>query len=756
MIKYNHLKEEVIILNKIVLNIEGMHCAACSAAVEKSVNKLEGVDSVSVNLTAGNALIYFDEALVSAEKMISAINNAGFKGSLPEDKERKEIRLKDEKETKRAKQRLIFSIFFAIPLFYISMGHMLGAPLPEFINPALNPIGYALSQLIFCIPVLISGSEIFKNAVKAAVHKNVNMDTLISMGSAVSFAYSIYSLTQIIGGDSSYIHQLYFESAGMILTFILIGRYLETASKKKTNSAVEKLLDLSPETALLVVDGVEKEVSSSSLKKGDIVAVKSGMTIPVDGIIISGHCTADESMLTGESLPVEKNKGNEVFGGTINTNGYIQLEVTADINSSAPAKIAEYVSLAQTTKAPIANLANKIASVFVPTVIAIASISALLWLILGEAPAFALKIFVCVLVIACPCSLGLATPTALTVSMGSSASKGILIKNGEAIERLAAIDTVIFDKTGTITKGKPEVEDFLCFNGFVKQRALALLGSAEIKSEHPLALAIVDYCRNNNISFTECSEFNSLTSMGLECTVENDKIVCGNENLMLKNSVDMTAAKEFADMVSEKGKTAIFLSVNGVLAAAAAISDSLREGCKETLDEIKKLNIKTIMLTGDNRRTADSIAAQAGIEEVFAELMPDDKLSIVNKLKNEGRKVIMVGDGINDAPSLTAADVGMAIGTGTDIAIESADIVLMGGNVAEVLTAIKISKRTMKIIKQNLFWAFAYNCVCIPVAAGLLHAFGGPLLNPMIAAGAMSLSSVTVVSNSLRLRKIKK
>lgn len=743
-------------MNKAVLNIEGMHCAACSAAVEKSVSKLQGVDSVSVNLTAGNALIYFDEKSVTVEQMIEAINNAGFIGSLPENKDRKEIKEKDEKETKKAKQRLILSIIFAVPLFYISMGHMLGAPLPRFINPELNPVGYALSQLVFCIPVLFSGFEIFKNAVKAAIHKNVNMDTLISMGSAVSFIYSIYSLSKIIDGDLSYVHQLYFESAGLILTFILIGRFLETASKKKTNSAVEKLLDLSPETAILIVDGAEKEIASSALKSGDIVAVKSGMAIPVDGKIINGRCIADESMLTGESLPVDKNIGDDVFGGTINTNGYIQIEVTADINSSAPAKIAEYVSLAQTTKAPIANLANKIASIFVPTVIAIAIAAAVIWLIAGETPAFALKIFVCILVIACPCSLGLATPTALTVSMGSSAADGILIKNGEAIERLADIDTVIFDKTGTITKGKPEVTDFECFNTFDDKAALSLLASAEIKSEHPLALAITEYCKKMNIEFSECRDFKSVTGMGLECKVGTDTVVCGNEKLLTEKSVDMSAAKEFADAVSNEGKTAIFLSVNGVLAASVAISDSLREGCPNIISEIKSLGIKTVMLTGDNKNTAELIGFKAGIEEVYSELMPDDKLSIVNKLKNDKKKVIMVGDGINDAPSLTAADVGMAIGTGTDIAIESADIVLMGGDISEVLSAIKISKRTMRIIKQNLFWAFAYNCICIPVAAGLLHAFGGPLLNPMIAAAAMSLSSVTVVSNSLRLRKIKK
>ncbi len=743
-------------MNKIVLNVDGMHCAACSAAVEKSINKLKGVDSVSVNLTAGNALIYFDENSVSVNEMINAVNNAGFVGSLPENKERKEIKQKAEKDAVSAKKRLILSVIFAIPLFYISMGHMFGAPIPQFIDPAFNPSMYAISQLIFCIPVLISGSDIFKNAVKAALHKNVNMDTLISMGSAVSFLYSIYSLYKIISGDNSYIHQLYFESSGLILTFILIGRYLESTSKKKTNSAVEKLLDLSTATAILIVDGSEKEVSSSSLKHGDIVAVKSGMSIPVDGKIISGHCTADESMLTGESLPVEKNEGDEVYGGTINTNGYIQFEVTADINSSAPAKIAEYVSLAQTTKAPIANLANKIASVFVPTVMAIAAVSALAWLLFGETPAFALKIFVCVLVIACPCSLGLATPTALTVSMGSSASKGLLIKNGEAIERLSGIDTIIFDKTGTITNGKPEVTDFICFNGFSENESMALLGSAEIRSEHPLAMAVVEYCINNKVVFKECSEFKSLTGLGLECVVDSLNIVCGNEKLMTKNNVDMSSAREFAENVSAEGKTAIFISVNGILAAAAAISDSLREGSVKILDSIKNLGIKTIMLTGDNTKTAKAIASKAGVEDVYAELMPDDKLSIVNKLRTEGRKVVMVGDGINDAPSLTAADVGIAIGTGTDIAIESADIVLMGGDLEGVLSAVKISRRTMRIIKQNLFWAFAYNCICIPVAAGLLHVFGGPLLNPMFAAAAMSLSSVTVVSNSLRLRKIKK
>lgn len=742
-------------MNKIVLNIDGMHCAACSAAVEKSVGKLKGVDSVSVNLTAGNALIYFNDNEIEIEKMIEAINNAGFSGSVPEVSERVEIKRKTEKDTSDAKKRLIFSIIFALPLFYVSMGHMLGAPLPDLINPTYNPFAYALAQLLLCIPVLFSGFEIFKNAIKAALHKNVNMDTLISMGSAVSFVYSIYSLIKIFSGDSSYVHQLYFESAGLILTFILIGRYLESSSKKKTNYAVEKLLDLSPETAIIIVDGNEKEVASSTLKNGDVIAVKSGMTIPVDGKIINGNCTADESMLTGESLPVEKNSGDEVYGGTLNINGYIQIEVTADISSSTPAKIAEFVSHAQATKAPIANLANKIASIFVPSVISIASVAALLWFVSGETPSFAIRIFVCVLVIACPCSLGLATPTALTVSMGSSASKGLLIKNGEAIERMAEIDTVIFDKTGTITNGKPQVTDFKCFNGYTDTEAMPYIASAEMKSNHPLALAVLDFCKKNNVTFKECKSYNSLIGMGIECVVDNKFVVCGNKKLLLKNKIDMNDATDFLNEVSSEGKTAVFIAIDGILAATAAISDSIKEASADIINSIKKLGIKTVMLTGDNKITADSVAKNAGIEEVYSELLPEDKLRVVNEFKSKDNKVVMIGDGINDAPSLAAADVGIAIGNGTDIAIESADIVLMNDDLSGVLSAIKISRRTMRIIKQNLFWAFAYNCICIPVAAGLLYVFGGPLLNPMLGAAAMSLSSVTVVSNSLRLRKIK-
>ncbi len=743
-------------MNKIILNIDGMHCAACSAAVEKSVGKLKGVDSVGVNLTAGNALISFDENTVSVDELIQAVNNAGFIGSVPEVKERAEIKNKTEKDTRKAKKRLIFSVIFAVPLFYISMGHMFGAPLPTFIDPAFKPSAYALAQLLFCIPVLISGFEIFKNAAKAGFHKSVNMDTLIALGSVASFGYSIYSLMKILNGNSEYVHQLYFESAGLILTFILIGRYLESSSKKKTNNAVEKLLDLSPETAFLIIDGKETEVASSSLIVGDVVSVKSGMIIPVDGKIINGHCVADESMLTGESLPVEKNCGDNVFGGTINTNGYIEFVVTADMASSSPAKIAEYVSLAQTTKAPIANLANKIASVFVPIVICIAVLSGLIWILAGESPSFALKIFVCVLVISCPCSLGLATPTALTVSMGSSASKGLLIKNGEAIERLANINTVIFDKTGTITKGKPEVSMFCVFKGFSDSDAIDLFASAEIKSSHPLALAISDYCKMKNSKIIACFDFNPLTGMGLECIINNKRVICGNQKLLFKNNVDLSDAKEFAEKATAEGKTVIFMAVDGILAAGAVISDSIKDKSVDVIKSITSMGIETIMLTGDNHKTAESIAKTVGIDDFYADLMPDDKLEIINKLKKEGKRVIMVGDGINDAPSLVAADVGVAIGNGTDIAVESADIVLLGGELEGVYSALKITRRTMRIIKQNLFWAFAYNCICIPIAAGVLYPFGGPLLNPMLGAAAMSLSSITVVSNSLRLRKIKK
>lgn len=743
-------------MTKILINVDGMHCAACSAAVEKAVKKIEGVDEVSVNLTAGNALVDFDETKTEINDIITAVNNAGFVGSLPENNSKSEKQEKAEKDTAKAKKMLIFSIIFALPLFYISMGHMFGAPLPQFIDPEYNAFNYGLIQLVLSVLVMFSGFDIYKNAFKAALHRNVNMDTLISIGSIASFVYSIYSLVMISKGSAEHIHQLYFESAGMIITFILIGRFLESASKRKTNSAVEKLIDLSPATALKIVDGAEKEVSTDSLKAGDIIAVKSGMTIPVDGVVVSGNCTVDESMLTGESLPVEKNENSEVFGGTLNTNGYILFSVTAEVGDSAPAKIAEYVNRAQSTKAPIANLANKIASVFVPCVMIIATLAAVLWLISGQNIAFAVKIFVCVLVIACPCSLGLATPTALTVAMGRSASKGILIKNGEALQRLNEIDTVVFDKTGTITKGKPEVTDFMVFNGFDFNEALSIFGSAESKSEHPLARAIISYCNENNAEIFDVTDCEFHTGMGIKCKKDNDEIICGNKKLMRGNNVDFGVCNEFIDSATAKGKTAVMLSVNGKIAACAAISDSVKENCLDIISDLKKLGIQTVMLTGDNQKAAGEIAASVGIDSVFAELMPDDKLQIIEKLQSEDKKVIMVGDGINDAPSLTAADVGMAIGSGTDIAIDSADIVLIGGDVAGVLSAVRIGKRTMRIIKQNLFWPFAYNVICIPVAAGLLFAFGGPLLSPMFAAAAMSLSSVTVVSNSLRLYKADK
>ncbi len=734
-------------MKKIIVNVDGMHCAACSSTVERALNKIEGVDSCSVNLTGANALINFDEDKVSLDRIFDAISNSGFTPSLPEHTTKSEKREKAEKDEKHAKMRLAFSVIFALPLFYISMGHMLGAPVPKFIDPAFNPSAFAIAQMILSIFVMISGYDIFKNAFKALFHGNLNMDTLVSMGSLSSFVYSVYSMIMIIKGDNSHLHHLYFESAGMILTFILIGRYLESLSKKKTNSAVEGLMDLSPSTALLIVDGKEKEVSTDTLNIGDTVAVKSGMTVPVDGVVIKGNCSVDESMLTGESMPVDKMVGCSVSGGTINKNGYIEFTVSADVSQSAPARIAEYVSQAQSTKAPVANLANKIASVFVPVVIIIALAAAALWLISGEDISFAVKIFVCVLVIACPCSLGLATPTALTVSLGKSASDGILIKNGEALEMLSKIDTVVFDKTGTITLGKPEVSDFILFNGFDKNEALSLLGSAELKSEHPISSAILDYCNKNGFNKIDSDSFEVLSGLGLKCRINGKTVVCGNKRLLESESVI------FDDNLTYDGKTVVYMSVDGVVACAVTLEDSLRDDCEIIINKLNSLGVDTAMLTGDNESTANAVAKKCGIKTVFANLMPDDKLSIIQKLRSEGKSVAMVGDGINDAPSLTAADVGIAIGSGTDIAIETADIVLMSEDIKGVLSAVETGRRTFKIIKQNLFWAFAYNVICIPVAAGLLHVFGGPLLSPMIAAAAMSLSSITVVTNSLRLRK---
>ena len=740
-------------MNKIVLKVDGMHCAACSATVERAVRKLSGVDFCSVNLAGGNALISYDENEVTVEQMITAVNNAGFKAYLPEDESKSEAAKKAQAQEKHAKLRLIISVLFAVPLFYVSMGHMVGMPLPNAIDPGNHPSAFVITQLILAVCVMFSGSDIYKNAYVSAIHKNVNMDTLISMGSLASFVYSLYSMFRVFFGNTEYIHQLYFESAGLILTFILIGRYLESASKRKTNSAVEKLIDLSPSTAILMVDNEEKTVQTEILKRGDIVAVKSGMSIPVDGVIISGTCTVDESMLTGESIPIEKTAGNSVFGGTVNTNGYILFEVKSTLKESAPARIADYVSQAQSTKAPIAKLADKIASVFVPVVITIAVLTAVIWLVAGESFAFAVKAFVCVLVIACPCSLGLATPTALTVAMGRSASDGILIKSGEALERLYKVDVVAFDKTGTITNGKPEVVDFVCFNGFNKETAAAYFSSAEKKSEHPLATAITDYCLSIDTDLYEATDFEFRTGMGLTCIVNGKAVICGNKKLFLNCGVDFSACEGFNTEAAQKGRTVIFISINGVIAAGAAIADSIRKSSAEVISKINAMGIETAMLTGDNQNCADEIASQAGIKTVFAELMPEDKLITINRLKADGKTVAMVGDGINDAPSLTAADVGIAVGSGTDIAIESADIVLLNDDFNAVYSALNTGRKTFRIIKQNLFWAFAYNVICIPVAAGVLHIFGGPLLSPMIAAAAMSLSSVTVVTNSLRLRK---
>lgn len=740
-------------MQKIVLKVDGMHCAACSATVERAINKLEGIDFCSVNLAGGNALISYDENVITVEQMITAARNAGFTAYVSGSENKSEVIKRAEKQEKQAKIRLILSIIFSVPLFYISMGHMIGLPLPYAVDPSIKPVGFAFIQFVLAICVMLCGSDIFLNAYDSALHLRANMDTLITVGSFSAFAYSVYGMIRLIFGNSAYVHQLYFESAGMIITFILIGRYLESSSKRKTNTAVEKLIDLSPSTAILVEGGKETTVQTDTLKKGDIVAVKSGMSIPVDGVVISGNCTVDESMLTGESLPVEKSAGNPVYGGTVNNNGYILFEVRAVLSESAPARIADYVSQAQSSKAPIAKLADKIAGIFVPVVITLAFTAAILWLVSGESFALALKAFVSVLVIACPCSLGLATPTALTVAMGSSASDGILIKNGEALQRLSKVNVIAFDKTGTITNGKPEVVDFVCFNGFDKAEAIGYFASAESKSEHPLGKAVIDYCSNLNYTVSEAFDCEFLTGRGLRCNINNKTVICGSKKLMINEGFDFTACEDFYSASSQSGKTVIFMAIDKQIAAGAAIADSLRKNVTEIISNINAMGIETAMLTGDNKNCADEIAAQAGIKTVYAELLPEDKYITVNRLKAGGKTVAMVGDGINDAPSLTAADVGFAVGSGTDIAVESADIVLLNDDFSAVYNAVHTGRQTFKIIKQNLFWAFAYNVICIPVAAGVLHIFGGPMLSPMIAAAAMSLSSVTVVTNSLRLRK---
>ena len=732
--------------------VEGMSCSACANRVERITKKIDGVESANVNFATEKLTVRVDAEKVRYSDIKLAVDKAGFKLIKEEDQIKEVSKKKD--ESKILLNRFIFSLIFTVPLLIISMGHMVGMPLPSIIDPMKNPLNFALVQLVLTIPVMVAGYKFYKIGYKNLFKLSPNMDSLIAIGTSAAVAYGLFAIYKILNGETHYAMHLYFESAVVILTLITLGKYLEAVSKGKTSEAIKKLMGLAPKTATIIKNGKEVSIPIEEVIVGDIILVKPGEKLPVDGEIIEGSTSIDESMLTGESIPVEKNIGSTVIGASINKAGFIKYKATKVGKDTALAQIVKLVEEAQGTKAPIAKMADIIAAYFVPTVMALAIIAAVGWLIAGESTVFALTIFISVLVIACPCALGLATPTAIMVGTGKGAENGVLIKGGEALETTYKIDTIVFDKTGTITEGKPKVTDIIC-NGIKEEEVLVLAASAEKGSEHPLGEAIVREAEDRSLEFKSLEHFKAVPGHGIEVTIEGKDILLGNKKLMIENNIDIESLHAESDKLAAEGKTPMYIAINNKLSGIIAVADTVKENSKAAIEELKKMNVKVAMITGDNKKTAEAIAKSVGIDMVLAEVLPEDKANEVKKLQEKNRKVAMVGDGINDAPALVQADVGIAIGSGTDVAIESADIVLMKSDLKDVVTAIRLSKATIKNIKENLFWAFGYNVLGIPVAMGVLHIFGGPLLNPMIAAAAMSFSSVSVLLNALRLKRFR-
>ena len=732
--------------------VEGMSCSACANRVERITKKIDGVESANVNFATEKLTVRVDAEKVRYSDIKLAVDKAGFKLIKEEDQIKEVSKKKD--ESKILLNRFIFSLIFTVPLLIISMGHMVGMPLPSIIDPMKNPLNFALIQLVLTIPVMVAGYKFYKIGYKNLFKLSPNMDSLIAIGTSAAVAYGLFAIYKILNGETHYAMHLYFESAVVILTLITLGKYLEAVSKGKTSEAIKKLMGLAPKTATIIKNGKEVSIPIEEVIVGDIILVKPGEKLPIDGEIIEGSTSIDESMLTGESIPVEKNIGSTVIGASINKAGFIKYKATKVGKDTALAQIVKLVEEAQGTKAPIAKMADIIAAYFVPTVMALAIIAAVGWLIAGESTVFALTIFISVLVIACPCALGLATPTAIMVGTGKGAENGVLIKGGEALETTYKIDTIVFDKTGTITEGKPKVTDIIC-NGIKEEEVLVLAASAEKGSEHPLGEAIVKEAEDRSLEFKSLEHFKAVPGHGIEVTIEGKDILLGNKKLMIENNINIESLHVESDRLATEGKTPMYIAINNKLSGIIAVADTVKENSKAAIEELKKMNVNVAMITGDNKKTAEAIAKSVRIDIVLAEVLPEDKANEVKKLQGQNRKVAMVGDGINDAPALVQADVGIAIGSGTDVAIESADIVLMKSDLKDVVTAIRLSKATIKNIKENLFWAFGYNVLGIPVAMGVLHIFGGPLLNPMIAAAAMSFSSVSVLLNALRLKKFK-
>lgn len=733
--------------------VTGMSCASCANAVEKALNKNNDINA-SVNFATEKLNIEYDEKKYNFDKIREIVESAGY-GLVEDMIEDKKMELYQEK-IKSLKNRLILAIIFVVPLLYISMGHMLGAVLPEFLNPKVNPLNFALAQFVLTLPIIYAGRDFFLHGFKNLVRKSPTMDSLIAIGATAAVLYGIYATFRIVTVDPEAHMDLYYETAGTIITLILFGKLLEAKTKGQTSSAIKKLIGLQPKKAKIIENRAEKEVLIENLKVGDIVIVKPGEKIAVDGRIVEGATSIDESMLTGESLPVSKKVGDKVVGGSINKNGSIRFEATEIGKNTVLSQIIKLVEEAQGSKAPISRMADIVSAYFVPIVIGIAIITGIAWFLSGSGLVTALSFFIAVLVIACPCALGLATPTSIMVGTGKGAENGILIKSGEALETAHKIKTVVFDKTGTITKGKPVLTDLIAYGKYNENELLKIAASVENDSEHPLAEAIVNKAKEKNIEIKPYEKFRAMPGYGIRAIFEGKEVQIGNRKLMENRKINVEISQKDYDILSNEGKTPMYISIDNELAGLVAVADVIKETSKEAIEKLKKMGIKTIMLTGDNEKTAKFIAKQVGIDDVISEVLPYQKSQKVKELQEKDEFVAMVGDGINDSPALAQANVGIAIGNGTDVAIESADIVLIRNDLRDVAGAISLSKATITNIKENLFWALFYNVLGIPFAAGIFYAFfNGPKLDPMIAAFAMSFSSVSVLGNALRLKFFK-
>lgn len=741
-------KEEVFV-------IDGMTCAACAVTVENAVNKIDNVDSAVVNLTTEKMTVRYNSDLVSEEEIEKAVVDAGYGASVFDPATAKSQSERQSEATQNMWHKFLLSALFAVPLLYLSMGSMMGLWVPDVVSMDSHPLVFASVQLVLTLPVMYFGRRFYVNGFRSLIKGHPNMDSLVALATSAAFIYSLYGVYHIILGHAHHAHMLYFESVAVILALITLGKYFETLSKGRTSDAIQKLVKLSAKTATVIRDGVEESVPIENVVIGDILLVKPGEKIPVDGRVVSGHSAIDESMLTGESIPVEKVADDKVFGASINGQGSLTIQAEKVGDETLLAQIIKLVEDAQQTKAPIAKIADRVAGVFVPAVITIALITFAFWyFVMGESFVFALQVAIAVLVIACPCALGLATPTAIMVGTGRGAENGILYKRGDVLENAHHIDTMVFDKTGTITQGKPQVVDVITYHGDEKS-LLSKVASIEKYSEHPLSQALVEKAAAEKLDFSEVENFTSLTGRGLQGEVAGQTFYIGNRRLMEELQVDLSASEAAVLAATQKGQTPIYISANQQLLGVITVADLLKVDSKETVAKLQNKGIDVVLLTGDNSKTAQAIAKQAGIKTVISEVLPDQKSQAIKDLQSQGKLVAMVGDGINDAPALAVADIGIAVGSGADIAIESADIILMKPEISDILKALSISRLTIKVVKENLFWAFIYNILAIPVAMGVLYLFGGPLLNPMIAGLAMGFSSVSVVLNALRLKYIK-